>query len=135
MPCGSPGWRAAEPQGAHQVRVVGCELPGQAAVRGRAVDVGPVDTEVVEHRDHGQGGELGAVGLVGLLALPRAAGIEGEGVAERVEVVACPVPSMVVVRLTRQQDQRCPTRPQDPGSRELHRPARPSCRSGDVTKG
>ncbi|GGR79334.1 hypothetical protein GCM10010284_10630 [Streptomyces rubiginosohelvolus] len=50
--------------------------------------------------------------------VPRESRVRALRAADRVEVVAYPVPSTVVVRQARQQDRRCPTRPQDPGSRE-----------------
>ncbi len=63
---------APEYQGAHPVRMPGCELLGHAPTHGRPVHIGPADGESVEHRDHVQGEQPGAVGHVGLVALPSA---------------------------------------------------------------
>jgi hypothetical protein len=49
--------------------MVSRELLGHASAHGRAVNVGTVDTEVVEHRDHVLGEDLGAVRAVGLVAV------------------------------------------------------------------
>jgi hypothetical protein len=88
------------------VRVAGRELLGYTAAHGRAVDVGPVDAEVVEDSDDVLGEKFGAVESVGIVAFTGAAVVEGEGAADGVEVDTDRVPPVVVVGLARQQDQR-----------------------------
>ena len=63
---------------------------GHASAHGRAVDVGPFDTEIVEHRDHVLCKDLGAVGAVGLVTVPRTAVIKGDRAAGCVKVLAYP---------------------------------------------
>ncbi|GHF82691.1 hypothetical protein GCM10018790_70520 [Kitasatospora xanthocidica] len=52
------------------MRVAGREVLGDPSAHGRAVDVGPVDAEVVEDGDDVLGEEFGAVGVSGLSLSP-----------------------------------------------------------------
>jgi len=88
--------------------MAGRQVLGHASAHGRTVDVGPFDAEFVEHRDHVLREDRGAVRPVGLVAFTRTAVVECDGAANGVEVVADPVPPVVVVRLPRQQNEWCP---------------------------